>query len=291
MAKNRKRIGPGVGQVWLVGAGPGDPELMTLKAVRLLESADVVVYDRLVGVDIRAFGREDAKWIAVGKTPGRPSPRQQDINEILIREARAGHDVVRLKGGDPYIFGRGGEEQAALEAAGVDVEVVPGITAATACAASVGLPLTTRARVRSFTILTATSECGPATHDWDRLARPGEAFAIYMGVRVAPFFQQQLLASGIDPATPVTVVENGTLRDERRLDTEISRLTADLEAEAITGPAVIFVGFARAQSAVVTDDRPVLEPEVIPFAFAEYAPQLAQDYADEFPARQAGSMQ
>ena len=170
------------GRVSLVGAGPGDPELLTLKAQRKLKEADVIVYDRLVGPEILEYARRDAMRIPVGKTPGKPSPKQADINAILMREAKAGRHVVRLKGGDPYVFGRGGEEQRALEAQGIPVEVVPGVTAALACAASIGLPLTMRGRNQSITILTGASEDGLPEHDWKALAKPGQTLAIYMGV-------------------------------------------------------------------------------------------------------------
>src|SRR5262249_49095312 len=160
---------PSLGRVSLVGAGPGDPELLTLKAQRKLQEADVIVHDRLIGPGILELARRDAVRIPVGKTPFAPSPKQSEINAILIREAQAGRLVVRLKGGDPYIFGRGGEEQAALAAEGIPVDVVPGITAALGCAASVGLPLTQRGQNRSITLLTGASEDGPAQHDWAAL--------------------------------------------------------------------------------------------------------------------------
>src|SRR5262249_15475425 len=157
----------------------------------------------------------------VGKTPYEPSPKQGEINRILIDEAKAGRRVVRLKGGDPYIFGRGGEEQAALEAAGIAVDVVPGITAALGCAASIGLPLTQRGQNPAITLLAATSERGLAEQNWAALAQPGQAFAIYMGVNMAGDIAAKLLEAGIDPACPVTLVENGTLENERSFVTTI----------------------------------------------------------------------
>lgn len=268
MARRRRRPLPrnaaaaqGRGRVALVGAGPGDPELLTLKALRKLREADVVVHDRLIGTGILEQLSPEAELISVGKTPGGPSPRQEEINRILVREARRGRNVVRLKGGDPSIFGRAEEELAALAAADIPAEVVPGITAALACAASARLPLTSRGRLRNFTILTGTADSGPAAHEWAQLARPGQAFAVYMGVRTAPYLQHRLIAAGIDPATPVTVVENGTLPGERRLDTEISALTDALEREGIRGPAIIFVGFSRTADAAGADN----ETPVIPF--------------------------
>jgi uroporphyrin-III C-methyltransferase / precorrin-2 dehydrogenase / sirohydrochlorin ferrochelatase len=233
------------GRVSLVGAGPGDPELLTLKAQRKLREADVIVYDRLIGPSILEYARRDAVRIPAGKEPGRPSIVQADINAILVREARRGKHVVRLKGGDPYVFGRGGEEQLALEAEGIPVDVVPGITAALGCAANIGLALTQRGRNQSLTILTGASENGVPEHDWRALAQKGQAFAIYMGVGSAGHFQARLLAAGIDPHTPVTIVENGTLVNERIFETEISDLKATIRSDSISGPTIIYVGLSR----------------------------------------------
>ncbi|MFL5020073.1 MAG: uroporphyrinogen-III C-methyltransferase, partial [Rhizobium sp.] len=174
-------------------------------------------------------------------------------NSILIREARRGKQVVRLKGGDPYVFGRGGEEQMALEAEGITVDVVPGITAALGCAASIGLPLTQRGRNQSLTILTGASEDGVPEHDWRSLAQKGQAFAIYMGIGTSGHMQARLLAAGIDPHTPVTIVENGTLANERIFEADISNLTATIKSQSIAGPALIYVGLSRqARSTVVS---------------------------------------
>lgn len=239
---------PSVGRVSLVGAGPGDPELLTLKAQRKLQEADVIVYDRLIGPGILELARRDAIRIPVGKTPYQPSPRQSEINAILIREAKAGRHVVRLKGGDPYVFGRGGEEQAALSAQGIAVDIVPGITAALGCAASIGLPLTQRGQNRSITLLTGASEDGLAEHDWAALAKPGQAFAIYMGVNAAGDISAELLDAGIDHKTPVTVVENGTLANERVLMCSIGSLWETLALNGVEGPALIYVGLKPAKA-------------------------------------------
>ena len=233
------------GRVSLVGAGPGDPELLTLKAQRKLREADVIVYDRLIGPGILEYARRDAERIAVGKAPRKPSIHQEHINEILIREARAGKHVVRLKGGDPYVFGRGGEEQAALEAEGIPVDVVPGITAALGCAAAIGLPLTQRGRNQSLTILTGASEDGLPAHDWRALARSKQPIAVYMGIGTAGHMQAHLLNAGIDPSTAVTIVENGTLAEERVFETTIGELHATIKAQGITGPSMIYVGLSR----------------------------------------------
>ncbi len=255
-----------VGSVSLVGAGPGDPDLLTLKAQRRLQEADVIVYDRLVGKDVLEYARRDAIRISVGKTPGKRSIRQDEINAILIDHALRGQIVVRLKGGDPYIFGRGGEEQAALEALDIPVEIVPGITAAAACAASIKLPLTTRGEHRSFTLLTGMTEDGAAEHNWIRLAEPGAAFAVYMGVGKSGHIEQRLLEAGIDPSTPVVVVENGTLPNEKCVATRIDQLRRTIRREAIKGPAIIYVGL-RWPATAKAIERPVENAgsEVIPF--------------------------
>ncbi|MEK0083669.1 siroheme synthase CysG [Benzoatithermus flavus] len=230
------------GSVTLVGAGPGDPDLLTFKAMRALQTADVIVVDRLVPQAILDCARRDAARIHVGKAPGKPSPSQSAINAILVREAEAGKHVVRLKGGDPFVFGRGGEELAALAEAGIPVEVIPGITAAIGCAAAVGLALTEREQRRSLTLLTGRASDGPAEHDWQALARPGRMLAIYMGTGAAGHVQSRLLAGGIDPATPVTVVENGTLPGQKVATGVIVGLAELVIDAGIKGPAIIYVG-------------------------------------------------
>ncbi|MGI9514079.1 MAG: siroheme synthase CysG [Anderseniella sp.] len=239
------------GSVSLVGAGPGDAELLTLKAQRRLQDADVIVYDRLVGPGILEYARRDAERIDVGKEPGRPSVSQARINDILIEHATAGKRVVRLKGGDPYVFGRGGEEQAAVVAAGIPVDVVPGITAAVACASAIRLPLTWRGENRSFTVLTGTAGDGAADHDWSALAKPGTAFSVYMGVRQAGHIQRELLKAGITEDTPVVVVENGTRADQKTAVGTIATLTRTLALGAIKGPAIIYVGLDPARSDIL----------------------------------------
>ncbi len=245
-----------LGSVALVGAGPGDPDLLTLKAQRALREADVIVFDRLVGPAVLDHARRDAARIDVGKTPGGKTVGQGRINEILIEQAALGHRVVRLKGGDPYIFGRGGEEQEALLAHGIPVEVIPGVTAAHACAANVRLPLTMRGENRSFTVLTGTAGDGAAEHDWAALSRDGQAFAAYMGVRQAAHIQSKLLAAGIDPATPVVLVEKGTLPQERHAVGTVSTLTRTLAVAGIKGPAIIYAGLDPSRSDVLA---PLLE--------------------------------
>lgn len=233
---------PQAGRVTLIGCGPGDPDLLTLKAQQRLQEADVLVIDRLVNPAILEYARRDARRIDAGKSPGEASISQSEINRVLVREAEQGHRVARLKGGDAFVFGRAAEEMAALRSAGIEVEVIPGITAAHACAATVGLPLTLRHKIRQFSVLTGSIAHGPIDLDWEALARPGQAFAIYMGVRSAASFSERLIASGASPRTPVVIVENGTLANERSIATTLQDLPEAIERERITGPAILFVG-------------------------------------------------
>jgi uroporphyrin-III C-methyltransferase / precorrin-2 dehydrogenase / sirohydrochlorin ferrochelatase len=244
-----------VGNVALIGCGPGEPDLITLKAQQHLQSADVLVVDRLVNPAILEYARRDAIRIDVGKEPEGNSALQDDINRILVREALKGHRVVRLKGGDAFVFGRAAEEMAAVRAAGIPVEVVPGITAAHACAASVGLPVTLRTKVRQFAVVTGASADGPSELDWPALAQPGQAFAIYMGVRTAQHFRDKLLAAGAAPQTPVVIVENGTLTNERAVATELSSLSSAIADLGIHGPAVIFVGLDWTSAGLSRPDK------------------------------------
>ncbi|MEC9369499.1 MAG: siroheme synthase CysG [Pseudomonadota bacterium] len=232
----------GGGHVALIGCGPGDPDQLTLRALQRLQQADVLVVDRLVDPRVLDYARRDAERIHVGKVPGGPSTSQDEINRILVREASAGKIVARLKGGDPFIFGRASEEMSALARAGLSYEVVPGVTSAHACAASVGLPVTSRGVVRKFSLLTGATADGEPDHDWSALAGPGQAFAIYMGVRSAGLVRDKLIEAGADPATPVVVVENGTLPDERAFATTLDDLEALVDARRISGPSMIFVG-------------------------------------------------
>lgn len=244
-----------IGSVTLVGCGPGEPDLITLKAQQVLQSADVLVVDRLVNPAILEYARRDAIRIEVGKGPEGDSALQEEINQILVREAMKGQRVARLKGGDAFVFGRAAEEMAAVRAAGIPVTVVPGITAAHACAASVGLPVTLRGKVRQFAVLTGASADGPVDVDWKALAHPGQAFAIYMGVRTAEYFQDKLLEAGTAPQTRVVIVENGTLDNERVLATELSLLQQAIRERGIRGPAVIFVGLDWASAGLVPPER------------------------------------
>jgi uroporphyrin-III C-methyltransferase / precorrin-2 dehydrogenase / sirohydrochlorin ferrochelatase len=245
--------GAGGGVVYLVGAGPGDPELLTLRAHRLLNEADAIVHDRLVDPRVLELARRDAERIPVGKAKGRHSSPQDEINGLLVELAAQGKRVVRLKGGDPFIFGRGGEELEALRAHGIAVEVVPGISAALGCAAAAQIPLTHRAYANAVTFVTAQGSAGGRPIDWAALARLPGTIAVYMGAGEAQAVARELTAHGLDPSTPAAVIENGTRADERiRLAplAELGRLAA---AHPIAAPALIVIGevaaFARAAGA------------------------------------------
>jgi len=242
----------GEGRVILVGAGPGDPELLTLKARRVLHEADVVLYDRLVDPRVLELARREAALVEVGKKPGGPAWKQADINTAMIENARAGAVVVRLKSGDPLVFGRADEELDALEEAGIAWEVVPGITAASAAAASAGRSLTRRGRNGAIGFITAQDAEGYAEHDWRALAQPGRTFAIYMGLRAARFVQGRLLLHGASPETPVTAVENAARPQERILETRLGDMSQRIQAAGIRGPAIIFVGL-KARTAQAMD--------------------------------------
>lgn len=230
------------GRVYIVGAGPGDPELLTLRAAKLLQQADAIVYDDLVDPEVLELARRDADRLYVGKRRGRHSHSQDEINRLLVGHAQAGRRVVRLKGGDPFVFGRGGEELDALRAAGIAAEVVPGITAASGCAAASGMPLTHREHASAVTFLTGRGSGGEPDVDWRAFAHPRHTLAVYMGVHAAPRIAERLIEAGRAPATPVAVIENGTRRDERILTTTLTDLAAAIARDGIAGPALIVVG-------------------------------------------------
>lgn len=229
------------GTVYLVGAGPGDPELLTIRAARLLKAARIVVHDGLVDGAILAMADPAARMISVAKSRSRHSMPQEEINALLVREALAGHDVVRLKGGDPFIFGRGGEELEACRAAGVRVEVVPGISAAIGCAAEAGLPLTHRDAASAVTFVAGQCK-GLSEQNWAGLAGPGRTLVIYMGVATAEQIAEKLIADGVSPAMPVAVLEKGTRRDSRALRTLLTDLGGMIARAGVKSPALIVVG-------------------------------------------------
>ncbi len=234
-------------KVFLVGAGPGDPDLLTLKAVRALGNADVVLVDELVSRGCLAHVRPGAKIIEVGKRGGCRSTPQAFIEKLLVRYARQGKNVVRLKGGDPFVFGRGGEEADALRAQGIDCEVIPGLTAGTAVPAALGIPVTHRGLARGVTFVTGHSSDG-AEPDWEALARSGTTLVVYMGLKNLERIVASLAAAGMNPATPACLIENGTLADQRQVVATLGTLSG----AGFDGPALIVIGdvvrFARCAS-------------------------------------------
>nr|WP_295981561.1 siroheme synthase CysG [uncultured Agrobacterium sp.] len=240
------REGSSAGLVTLVGAGPGDAELLTLKAVRALQAADVILFDDLVSVEVLELARREAKRMLVGKRGGRESCRQEDINDMMIRLAKAGKRVVRLKSGDPMIFGRAGEEIAALEAENIPVEIVPGITAASAMASRLGVSLTHRDHAQSVRFVTGHSRQGklPENIDWQSLSIPSVTTVFYMGGRTAANIQSSLLAHGMSASTPVVVMISVSRTNEKRWCGSLAQLAAAVERLGVNEPVLIGVGDA-----------------------------------------------
>lgn len=240
-AARNHRVEATAGQVQLVGAGPGDPDLLTIKAHRALQQADVIVYDRLVSRDVLSLARRDADLIFVGKREGEHGVGQDGIHEILIREALAGRRVVRLKGGDPLLFARAGEELEALRKEDIHVEIVPGISAFQGIAASAQIPMTDRAHSSSLTLVTGHLKDG-AFKDWARLSGKGQTLAVYMGVKSAKRISWGLIAEGVAPSTLVAVVENGTRANERRFYGTLETLPDVVAENAVKSPALLLIG-------------------------------------------------
>ena len=261
------------GKVWLVGAGPGDPDLLTVKALRLLQSADVVVHDRLTPPELLTLARPGARMIDVGKRKSRHTLPQHDINQLLAALALQGLKVVRLKGGDPFVFGRGGEELLALREAGVEAEVVPGGTSALAAAAGAGVPLTHRGLAQAVTFVTGHAavkdgEAGEPELDWPALSRPNHTLVVYMGVTTAGMLAVRLFAAGRQASTPVLIVENASRPDERRVLTRLAELPK--AAAGLDGPALLVIG----EVAALAEVAPLLAS----------APSPSQDSAERRPA-------
>ena len=232
----------GMGHVSLVGAGPGDAELLTLRAARLLRQADVVVYDHLVSSEVLDLIGADARRIYVGKQRSHHSMVQEDINGLLVRLAREGHQVVRLKGGDPFVFGRGGEELQVLAAAGIAFEVVPGITAACGVASYAGIPLTHRDHAQSCLFVTGHLKDGTADLDWPALARPRQTVVIYMGLSGLADICSKLVAHGLPADWPAAVVAQGTLEVQRVVCATLSTLAEAVAREGLQSPCLTIVG-------------------------------------------------
>lgn len=232
------------GKVYLVGAGPGDPDLVTVKGAKVLGKADVVLYDALANPSILLHCKGDVRLIPVGKRSGKPSPKQEEINQLLINEALKGNTVVRLKGGDPFVFGRGGEELLALLDKGIDTEVIPGVTAAIAAPAYAGIPVTHRALARSFTLVTASTKDSNLAESvkWKSLVEQEGTIAFYMGVRVIPEICQQLIKAGMSPDTPAAIISKGTLPEQKAFRGTLKDFTPDYTDYTKLTPGLLLVG-------------------------------------------------
>ena len=235
------------GVVHIVGAGPGDADLLTLKALRLMQQADIVFYDRLVSAEILDLIRRDATRVPVGKSKGDHLVPQSQIHDLLVAAAHEGKRVVRLKGGDPFVFGRGGEELQALQAAGVDAHIVPGISSAFGCAAAAGLPLTHRDHAQVLTFVTGHAKVTPEGNkvpdlDWPMLASANQTLVVFMGVGTSAQIGEQLIAAGRAPETPVAIIENGTRDNEIRVYGSLAGLGGLIEGAGIRGPALLIIG-------------------------------------------------
>jgi uroporphyrin-III C-methyltransferase len=247
-----------LGKVYLIGAGPGDPGLMTLKGKTLLESADVVVYDALISPPILAMINADAEQINAGKRRGRHSLQQSEITQLLIEKAQTAAVVVRLKGGDPFVFGRGGEEMEDLIAAGISVEVVPGITSGIAAPAYAGIPLTHRAHSSSVTFVTGHESVGkyrPAVN-WQAIAHSSETIVVYMGIHNLPHIIDQLLLAGLPIETPIALVRWGTRPEQEELIGTLQTIQAQMEATNFAAPAIAVIGAVVQMQKVLAGCRP-----------------------------------
>jgi uroporphyrin-III C-methyltransferase/precorrin-2 dehydrogenase/sirohydrochlorin ferrochelatase len=233
---------PVIGEVYLVGAGPGDPDLMTFKAMRLLQSADVVLYDRLVAPEIVDMARRDAERIYVGKQRSEHAVPQSEINQLLVDLAQQGQRVVRLKGGDPFIFGRGGEEIELLASKGIPFQVVPGITAASGAASYAGIPLTHRDHAQSVRFVTGHTRDGRLDHDWSQYLATNETLVFYMGLVGLPIICEQLQAHGRAPSTPMALVERASTDQQRVIIATLATMVETVAREKPHAPTLIIVG-------------------------------------------------
>ncbi|MAR90383.1 MAG: uroporphyrinogen-III C-methyltransferase [Pseudomonadales bacterium] len=230
------------GEVYLIGAGPGDPDLLTLRAFRLLQQSDVVLYDRLVSDGVMALIKPDTETIYVGKRRGKHTVPQVDINQLLVEYAQQGKRVARLKGGDPFIFGRGGEEIEQLLDLGIPFQVVPGITAANGCSSYAGIPLTHRDYAQSVQFVTGQFQDGTTTLNWDELVSPRKTLVFYMGLKSLPVICHSLVTHGMDPEYPVALIEKGTTKSQKILVSSLSKLPDQLDKQTISSPSLLIIG-------------------------------------------------
>ena len=231
-----------IGEVWLVGAGPGDPDLLTFRALRLMQRADVVLYDRLVSKEILDMSRRDADRIYVGKKRSEHAVEQAEINQLLVDLAKQGKKVVRLKGGDPFIFGRGGEEIELLSQNGIPFQIVPGITAASGCATYAGIPLTHRDHAQSCLFVTGHLKNGTVDLNWQQLSLPNQTVAIYMGLVGLPTICEQLIAHGVSREMPIALIEQGTTVRQRVLTGSLQTITKIVEDADVSAPTLLIIG-------------------------------------------------
>ncbi|WP_300376645.1 siroheme synthase CysG [Henriciella sp.] len=255
----RSATATGRGPVHIVGAGPGDPELLTLKAFRLIQQADIVFHDKLVSPEIMDMIRRDAERVPVGKSKGEHLVPQDGIHELMIAASQEGKRVVRLKGGDPFIFGRGGEEVEALREAGIEATVVPGISSAMGCASGANIPLTHRDHAQTLTFVTGHARRGGVPDlDWQGLAKPHQTVVVFMGVGTSATISEKLQEAGLSGETPVAVIENGTRANEKRAFGELAQLPKIIETRGIKGPALLIIGEvaglpAEAQDSIIAE--------------------------------------
>jgi len=269
------------GSVTLVGAGSGDPALLTLGALRAMNQADVVLHDRLVSTDVLQLGRRDAEYIEVGKSANGHSTAQDDIHALMLQHARAGRRVVRLKGGDAFVFGRGGEELQFLRGHGIPYEVVPGITAALACAAYAGIPLTHRDHAQQLRLVTAHCRDSLDTLDWQALAQPRQTLVFYMGVAALEQIQQQLSDAGLPASTPFALIENGSRANQRVLTGQLQYLADSARAQQLRSPALLVLGevAALANELHWFGDAPLHAGATLPSPSAKTTPPTLADAA------------
>lgn len=231
-----------MGKIWLVGAGPGDPELLTVKAVKTIEQADVILYDRLINQEILQYAKPGTELIFCGKLPKHHFVQQDTINFLLVQHAKQGKQVVRLKGGDPFIFGRGGEEAAFAVKHNIPFEVIPGITAGIAAPAYAGIPVTHRDYSASFAIVTGHRKEGAEEDKWEALAKGIDTLAIYMGVSNLSYIEEQLIRHGKDPNTPVAFIHWGTTETQRTVTATLETMTETASREDVRNPSMIVIG-------------------------------------------------